>query len=164
MHSCSGLSIIRLAALVLAGGLSIGCASGDASDPSTARSADVRVCTLYRGEGAFVCDMEFSGANCSSPGLEVRSRFLQRMTGVSLELLYLESEPGAVPPYRYRNARAVLERVQVDSCQTYNSGCSCRMTYQDPALLPVIYDSAGCRRNSEHSDNALYFRGRGCRY
>jgi len=91
--------------------------------------------------------------------VRVKSVFLERMTGVSLEMLYLDREPGALPPYLYNDAGNIIRRITVKSCE---GNCSCRLVFQDPDLDEIYYDSAGCRRGSKYANNPLYFRGRGC--
>ncbi|HMU84138.1 MAG TPA: hypothetical protein PKE49_03350 [Leptospiraceae bacterium] len=82
------------------------------------------------------------------------------MTYVSLEMLYLEREPGGRGPFRYNDEHDVIRRITVESC---SGSCVCRLKYSDPDLDEIFYDSAGCRKQSRYSNHPLYFRGSGCR-
>jgi hypothetical protein len=137
----------------------------DSGAPSV--SAPPRVCALDRLTQSFSCDMEFAptvsaGCDARTPGLQVEDEFLQRMTRVSLETLYLDNDVGARPPFRYNSPGDIYARIQKSDCRAAGERCVCRFTYQDPELLEVFYHSAGCRRSSRLSDNPLYFRGNGC--
>jgi hypothetical protein len=131
-----------------------GCRSG-------APSGGLRICTLTPDKRTFICDVEFmpEGGSCQ-PGVSVRREFLTRMTNVSLEMLYLDREPGGQGPFRYNDAAKTASRIEVVACR---SGCECRLQFTDSSLEEIFYDSAGCRTNSRFQNHPLYFRGRGCR-
>jgi len=125
-----------------------------------------RICQLRSGNTEFVCDTEFapSPSGACRPGDAEKEKFLYIMTSVSLELLYLDSEPGGRPPFQYRNAPAVFRDIRIESCRKKQGNCLCRMSYRHDNLQEIFYDSAGCRRRSRYSSENLYFRARGCRY
>ena len=166
------LNVHRVAALpglIVLIGLAAAC-STPAPAPQTAapvtQAAPVKLCTLNEVDQSFICDMEFdvmAGSTCASgPGLDLEHEFLTRMTAISIQMLYLEGEQGAQPPFRYNSPGDVYARIQKNDCRSHDGQCMCRFTYQDPELLQVFYHSAGCRRSSPLSGNPLYFRGRGC--
>ncbi|MCE9598254.1 MAG: hypothetical protein K8S54_09835 [Spirochaetia bacterium] len=119
------------------------------------------ICTISENRKSFVCDIEFAPrqGKCTVDAA-VRSTFVSRMTSVSLEMLYLEREPGGAPPYRYNDLSEVLRRVNVGKC---SGSCACRLSFEDAQLDEIFYDSAGCRNGSKLRDHPLYFRGRGCK-
>ncbi|MBX7058494.1 MAG: hypothetical protein K1X75_10555 [Leptospirales bacterium] len=124
------------------------------------------MCTLEQVGQTFLCDLEFAAAgDCQAAVSDsVRREFLQRMTSISLQLLYLDGERGATPPFRYNQIDQVLSDITVQSCSSSGAGsCRCRLAYQDSELLQIFYDSAGCRRSSRFMRHPLYFEGEGCR-
>ncbi len=130
------------------------------SQPAVSGSSG-KLCTLSADKKTFICDVEFGAQNGScEPGDVPRAVFLDRMTYVSLEMLYLEREPGGKGPFRYNDMRGVIRRITVDGC---SGSCVCRFRYTDPDLDEIFYDSAGCRSGSRFSEHPLYFRGKGCR-
>jgi hypothetical protein len=137
-----------------------------APEPAPVVRETPRVCTLESVGQTFLCDMDFGapdGASCeASVNDGVRAEFLARMTGVSLQLLYLDGEPGAQGPHRHNDPARVFERVGVSDCSRGPELCRCRLSYQDLELLQIFYDSAGCRRSSRLASHPLYFRGVGC--
>lgn len=137
-------------------GLTLHCAK-----PLVNPVAATPVCTLSENRKSFVCDVEFAAkqGKCTVDSA-VRNMFLSRMTAVSLEMLYLEREPGGAPPFRYNDIQEVLHRVQVGTC---TGSCVCRLTFEDAQMEEIFYDSAGCRSGSKLREHPLYFRGRGCR-
>lgn len=139
-----------------------------------ANDAPRRLCALDQVSQAFVCDMEFehiAGKSCADGGqggmageipMDAQHEFLERMTTVSLSSLYLDQGRGALPPFRYNSPGEVYDRIVVQECRAAGQGCLCRLSYSDPELLQIFYDSAGCRRSSALAEHPLYFRGRGC--
>ncbi len=131
--------------------------------PSQIRSAAPEICSLSEEGDSFTCDMIYGKYVCENgPDNGARSEFIKRMTKISLEMLYLENEPGAQPPFRYTDPVAILAAVRIHSCNKTGESCICRLSYEDPDMKEIFYDSAGCRASSVYSSNPLYFRGRGC--
>lgn len=158
-----------------------GCKSGpavsgtdSAGKSQSSSSADGTICRL-EGEGSlFRCDFRFpavgkgreSGQSkdlCErSLGRSQRMEFVNRMVQVSLSMLYLDGEPGASPPYRYNDPDRLIRDLHIESCGLQGNSCECRISYADPFLQQILYDSAGCRMRSRFGDRPLYFRGNGC--
>lgn len=154
-----------------------GCQSSEAPAESTAparaeaeetRDPGPRICTLEQTGQTFLCDMEVSAGpeqSCEAAlNPRVYENFLERMTRVSLEMLYLDGEPGAEAPYTWNDPQRIIQDTRLQGCRRAGEQCLCRLSYQDMQLLQVFYDSAGCRRSSRLSRHPLYFRGAGCRY
>ncbi len=167
MKSCYHLLLLKLTMLAVV----VHCGSSPPVDPAPvanpARPAveTGELCTLEQVGQTFFCDLQFSSgaAGCeASVNDPVRREFLQRMTVISLQLLYLDGERGAMAPFRYNNPATVLEQISVRRCQQSGDRCNCRLAYQDPELLQIFYDSAGCRRSSRLRSHPLYFQGFGC--
>lgn len=124
-------------------------------------ASNQRLCTLSLDKTSFLCDVEFQPEDSKcTPTASARREFVSRMTAVSLEMLYLDREPGGTPPYRYNDLNGVFSRIRVIACR---KGCECRLEYSDPDLERIFYDSAGCRVRSRFEAHPLYFVGRGCR-
>jgi hypothetical protein len=140
-------------------------ASGqESSSNQTKADAHPEYCSLNESSDSFDCEMSFALNLCKGgPDNKAKSEFILRMTKISLEMLYLDAEPGAVAPYRYRNPAAVISEIKVTGCREGKNSCLCRMSYSDKNLKEIFYDSAGCRAGSPHSEHPLYFKGRGCR-
>ncbi len=157
------LILLALAAAPAMGGCS---SSGSAArDASTSQRGEV--CHLNQEGTLFRCHLRFpAGAGAdrceTSVTPAVKERFLSRMVSVSLEMLYLDQEPGASPPYAFNDLSRLRKRVELDGCDTKGGECSCLFQFRDPLLQRVLYDSAGCRYRSPYADNPLYFRGTGC--
>ncbi len=129
-----------------------------------AETGDESICTLSSDGTDFRCTLAKEGARQCSATMtpEMGALFLNRMTTISLEMLYLDGEPGGTAPYRYNNEPAVIEQIHVESCEVSHGQCMCRLSYTDRSLKEILYDSAGCRRNSKFQSHPLYFRGARC--
>lgn len=153
--------LILLMVVVFSG--SGGCTAGNNKDSAT----DDRLCTLGPDGKVFRCSMAYrisAGAKCAetSPAV-VKRNFILRMTGITLEMLYLDTEPGATPPFHFNDLSTVISRVEDRGCRSVGEKCLCDLAYSDPSLKEIFYDSAGCRKNSAYANHPLYFRGNGCR-
>lgn len=143
-----------------------GCTS---SAPVNVGSQDERICTLDESGTSFKCTVSYKltdtgGAKCAAQTpVEVKHDFVIRMTGISLDMLYLDTEPGARGPYQYNDIQTVIMRIQDAGCHVAGGNCLCDLSYFDPGLKEIFYDSAGCRSGSSYSNHPLYFRGNGCR-
>ena len=137
-----------------------GCTPEPVATPAT-------LCELRDSNTRFLCDVTAreAPADCRPEiiGSATRRRFLHQMTTVSLELLHLDTGPGAQGPFAYNDTAAVLAAVRVELCRVRGQSCTCRMSYRRSRLGDLIQDAAACQSSSPFSDDPLYFRARGCR-
>ncbi len=155
------LAIAALLMLVLLGG----CTASDSKNGDIAESEDENLCTLLEGGNSFRCTISYPVTNHCMPSVPpvILQNFVSRMTAISLEMLYLDGEPGAAPPYRYNDLTTVMSSIENNGCRVAGDRCLCNLVYKDASLREIFYDAAGCRSSSVHSRHPLYFRSPYCR-